>query len=646
LRFHPGRRHHDRPEEPGFDQVEPQDKILKKTQDPDAISGRFRGFPRPFFRTVAGFCLTLSFAAAQTTIMPLDQVKAGQRGKGRTVFEENKIEEFDAEILGVLKNTSPKRNIIIARLKGKNLENTGVIAGMSGSPVYIDGKLIGAVALGFPYSKEAIAGITPIGEMMGLSAEKTAPGKSLASGIPFRASMTLDEILDLGKDVVPARESFIAQGQALAPLRVPLAFSGFSPRVMDKAGPFFSRMGFFPVKSGSGAQSLANPSAQDFILREGDPVTLQLVSGDLDLSATGTVTYVEGNKILAFGHPLYNLGAVNYAMARAKIITVVPTLDNSFKLAETGNTIGTFTQDRASGALGEIGKMPSLVPLNIRIYDGADNLREFKLHIVNDPLLTAILVNMSLLTLLENEVRAEEDLTLEFQSDIYLDSGVSVQNIHLEDLASGNFNAPVQDLAGLLTAVVFFLTNNEFKDVGIHRIDLAVKATEQAKSANLERVWLDKYEAAPGETITVKVYYRTFRGDVYVEEIPFTAPNLPAGSEFQLIIGDAASMQRVEAGMYRTGGVVPRNLNQLVRLLNNLRKNNRIYVKIIASKPGLFLRGEEMPNLPPAMKSLFASPRAAATMPIELSSSTLGEYQIPLHYQFKGSASIPIKIRK
>lgn len=592
-------------------------------------------------------CGFLSFAAAQTAIMPLDQVKAGQKGKGRTVFEESRIEEFDADILGVLANTNPKRNVIIARLTGKNLETTGVIAGMSGSPVYIDGKLIGAVAFSFPYAKEAIAGITPIGEMMALSSEKKKSGPSPPSSeIPFTPTLSLERLFELRKDIFPVRESQAALGQGLNPLKIPLVFGGFSPRVMEKVGPFFSRMGFYPVKSGGGAQTLEKSTALDMVLREGDPVTLQLVTGDLDLSAVGTVTYVDGTKILAFGHPLYNLGDVNYAMAKAKIITVVPMLDNSFKLASTGITIGTFLQDRTSGALGEIGRIPSLVPFNVRLFDDSTNLREYGFKVVADPILTPVLVNMSLLALLQSEERAVGDLTLELQGDIYLDTGPSVQTIHLEDMYSGNFDAAVLDATNFITAVIFFLGSNEFKDVSFHRIDLGLKSVDQARFAALERVWLDKYEAAPGETITIKVFYRTFRGETRVEEVPLTTPNLPAGSEFQLIVGDAASMHQVETGIYRAAGIVPRSLNQLVRLLNNLRKNNRIYLKIIASKPGLFLRGEEMPNLPPAMKSLFASPRAASPAPTELASSTLGEYQLPLPYIFKGLASIPIKIRK
>jgi hypothetical protein len=372
-------------------------------------------------------------------------------------------------------------------------------------------------------------------------------------------------------------------------------------------------------------------------------VTLQLVSGDLDLSAVGTVTHVDGNKVFAFGHPLYNLGASEYAMARARIIAVVPALDNSFKISATGETIGSFIQDRTAGVYGEIGKMPGLVPVNVRLADDAGTVREYAFKVVHDKLLTAAITNMALATFLGTEVRSAGDLTLTLRCDIYLETG---QGIKLEDMFSGNFDAAAQDTAGLVAAVLFFLSNNAFESVGIHRVDLSLRAEERVRFANLDRVWLDKYEVSPGEAISIKVHYRGIGGETLVEEAGMLAPNLPAGTEFQLIVGDAASMQQVEAGQYRAAGFVPRSLSQIIRVLNNLRKNNRIYFKVIAPKPGIFLRGEEMPNLPPAMKSLFVSPRAALPAPTELTTSTLSEYQMPVQHVFKGLAVIPIRIRK
>jgi len=589
------------------------------------------------------FCMGVWRAESTIITMPLDQVKAGMKGKVKTAFEENKIEESDAEILGVMYNFQPKKNMILAKLKGRIVDQAGIVMGMSGSPVYIDGKLIGAVAYSFPYSKEAIAGITPIGEMLAISEGEQAPKSSYSLPIPIKNCLTLEELFEIHKNVFSSKTAFLGEGQTFVPLRIPLVFSGVSSKIFEKAKPFFSELGFMPVMSGTSAQSRENLITPDLTLHEGDPIGIQLVGGDLDLSAVGTVTYVDGNKVLAFGHPLYNLGAVDYAMTKVKVITVVPSLESSFKLTTSDILVGKFSQDRTSGALGEIGKMPKLIPLNIKRTGPNQETKEFKLKIVNDKILSPFLVNLSVASLLLSEERAYGDLTLELEGDVYLDNGMSV---HLEDFYSGNLDNSTTSLSGLVAAVVYLLTNNEFKDLGIHRIDLNIRPTEQARFCYLERVWLDKYEASPGEKIAIKIYLRSLKEESFLQEVEVSAPNLPSGSEFNLIIGDAASMHQIEMSQYKTQDFIPRSLNQLIRLLNNLRKNNRIYFKIIASKPGLFLKGEEMPNLPQTMKSMFSSPRAAGSAPTELNKSTLSEYQMPVPYVFKGMALIPIKIRK
>ncbi len=376
---------------------------------------------------------------------------------------------------------------------------------------------------------------------------------------------------------------------------MPLLFAGFPARSLDKARTLFGPLGFQPALAGT-QQAAEKPLAVDLSLREGDAVALQLITGDLDVSAIGTATFVDGDKVLAFGHPLYNLGPVGYGMAKAKVITIVPTLDNPYKMAVAGSPIGSFTQDRTAGVLGFLGRAPKTVPLNVNLIGDGGTLREFKLNLVADKLLTPLLMNMAVSAVLTGENRSLGDLTLEFQGDLYLDSG---QSVHLEDMFSGNLDAAATDLSGLTTAVAYYLTNNEFGDVGLHRIDLNVRVIEQIKRAQLERVWLDKYEASPGESISIRVYYRGYRGETQMEEVPFSAPRLPAGTDFQLIVGDAGSMAQIEAGQYRAQGVMPRSLPQLIRLLGSLRKHNRIYFKILAAKPGLFLRGEEWPNLPP-----------------------------------------------
>jgi hypothetical protein len=597
----------------------------------------------------AGF-LALALAAAiltseaATITMPLSQVKPGMKGRGRSVFQGRAIEDFEVEILGVMENTSPKRSLILARLKGHGLESTGVIAGMSGSPVYIDGKLIGAVASGFSFSKEAIAGITPIEEMLavGKAPEEPRPGDA---PVVIREDATQQSFAEdfLARPAGrPAGED--RSGLAFAPLTVPLVVSGLTPAAFEKARAFFAPMGFLAVRGGSGGQTRRPDIPAEPVLHEGDAVGVQLIGGDLDVSAVGTVTYVDGPRILAFGHPVYNLGSVDYAMTRPSVVAVMPSLESSFKLASAGPVIGRFNQDRTAGAAGDVGTMPRLIPLNITLQTGPAAKTEFKLRLVADRFLTPALINMAVSGLLTAEQRNYGDISLNFDADVYLDQGGL--SVHLEDLFSGNYDQPPVGLSGLIAAVVHVLMNNEFKDVGIFRIDLNVRAIEEVRQAFLERVLLDKYEVSPGEAIQLKVFSRSQNEEGLMQEVTVLAPALPAGTEFQILVGDAASIQQVERAQYRIQEYVPRSLDQLVRLLSSLRKNNRIYFRIMAPKPGLFLKGEELPNLPPTMKSMFASPRAAAANPTEITRSTLSEYQIPIPYVFKGGAAIPVRIRK
>ncbi|MFB0565824.1 MAG: SpoIVB peptidase S55 domain-containing protein [Candidatus Aminicenantaceae bacterium] len=577
------------------------------------------------------------------SFMSLDQVKAGMKGIGKSAFGGKKIEEFNVEILGILHNFQPKKSLILARLNGGILEKAGVISGMSGSPVYVGGKLIGAVAYSIPYAKEAIAGITPISDMLSISEEKETQRSSFSPRIPLKKSLMLEELFEINKDFFSSKISSVSEGQTFLPLSVPLVFSGFPSVVFERAKPFFTKLGFNPIRTGTISQKVETITPPDLTLSEGEPVGIQLVGGDLSLAAIGTVTQVDGKKVLAFGHPLYNLGKVEYAMTKADVITVVPSISSSFKIANTDTLVGKFSQDRTSGIFGEIGKIPETVPLNIIIVGDKRDRKEFKINVVKDKILSPVFVNLALSGALASEERSFGDLSLEIDGNIYLDNGKSV---HIEDLYSGNFNTSVDNLSGLIAAVVYLLTNNEFKDLGIHRIDLGIRSSEEVKFCYLERIWLDKYEASPGERIRIKVYSRTFRGKSVLQEVGISVPNLPAGSDFQLYIADASSMYAMEISQYKITGFVPRSLSQLLRILNNLRKNNRIYFKIIADRPGLFLKGEEMPNLPLTMKSMFASPRASATAPVMINRSTLREYQLPVEYVFKGAALIPLKIRE
>jgi len=580
-------------------------------------------------------------------IMPLSEIKPGLKGKGKSVFAGNQVEEFNVEILGVIENNQPKKSWILARLTGCGLENTGVIAGMSGSPVYVDGKLIGAVAFSYAFAREAIAGITPIEEM--LEIQQKAGETRIPAAAPGFYLEGLSSQEELGRRYLEmSRQQFqeARMDRALSPLRLPLIFTGFSEKSVEEARTFFSASAFHPVLGGG----VVSPQALNLNLKPSSPklmpgeaVGIQLISGDLDLTAVGTVTQVDGSRILALGHPFYNLGPVDYGLTRVQVLTVVPSLESSFKMAATGELIGRVTQDRTSGIYGELGVLPKYIPVNLELQESPVKKKQFKLKVVNDPILTPALLNLGLSSLVSAEERSYGNLSLDFEGDIFLDQG---QSVHLEDLFSGNFDNPTTGFSSLLAAVVYLLKNNEFQEVKIDSIDLKVRAVNQVRNAVLEKVLLDRYEVSPGEIIKVTVYFRTSRNETKREEVEFLEPALPPDTEFNLMVGDAASMQQLERSMYHLQDFTPRSFSQLLRLLSNLRKNNRIYFKILASKPGLFLRGEEMPNLPPSLKMMFTSPRAATTNLSEINRSTLGEYQLPVPYVFKGSVTIPIKIKK
>jgi hypothetical protein len=433
-------------------------------------------------------------AESAATIFPLNEIKPGMKGKGRTVFIEDRIEEFDVEILGILHNFQPRKNLILAKLSNSILENTGVMEGMSGSPVYIEGKLAGAVAYSFPFAKEPIAGITPIEEMLAIS-ETAPPKSSFTPQTPIQKHLTLDDLIEINKEIIQAKTSSFSEGQILSPISIPLVFNGFSSHAFDKAKTFFSKLGFSPVRIGSVGQQSPGITVPDTGLQAGEPVGVQLIGGDVNLSAVGTVTHVDGRKILAFGHPWFNLGTVDYAMTKANVLAVIPSLENSFKIATTDKIIGSFSQDRVSGMFGELGKMPQFIPINIKLLNSKGEEREFSVEIADDKFLSPALINVAVLGILSVEERAYGDLSLEFAGDVYLTNGM---NIHLEDLFSGSYNASVTDLSSLVAAVVYFLTNNEFQDLTIHRIDLDIRASEKVRFSNMEQVWLDKYDALPG----------------------------------------------------------------------------------------------------------------------------------------------------
>src|SRR5437867_4337416 len=314
-------------------------------------------------------------------ILPLNQIHAGMRGVAYTVFQGTKPESMDVEVLGVLKNANgPKGDIVLVRLGGAKAEYTGVVAGMSGSPVYLNGKLAGALAFRIgEFSKEPIAGVTPISEMLEISALDNTPTSVpvQAKSLPSLTSKTSGP----GVSGVPV-QSF---ANYLKPIETPLVFSGFSEDAVQKFAPQFASEGVIPVMGVGSASDARQPDP----IEPGSAVSAILVRGDMDIAATCTVTYIDAQHLLACGHPLMQFGTIDLPMTKAQVLATLPSPLNAFKIVNATEPVGAFIQDRHTGIMGEFGKEPEMIPVTLNIHGGPTS-KQFHYEILNNAQLSPV----------------------------------------------------------------------------------------------------------------------------------------------------------------------------------------------------------------------------------------------------------------
>jgi hypothetical protein len=586
---------------------------------------------------------------AQTVYLPLDQVRPGMVGVGRTVFSGTKLEDFKVEVLGVMRNViAPKRNLILARLAGGPLAKTGVIAGMSGSPVYVDGKLMGAVSYSLgQFSTEPIAGITPIGEMLDATLMSTASRSSRPVAISLQP--TPRELLDIWSRDLGRATSFVQDqsqalmlsgasadltrmGAMLRPIAVPMIASGFDASVFDPISPALSAAGFVPMSS---AQSQGGQSAPANTrpLQPGDAVGVGLLTGDFELGATGTVTHVDGDRVYAFGHPLYNLGPTQFPMTRAEVQVVLPSLMASSKLASFGEVIGTVQQDRATAIAGRLGPAPSLIPVTITLNSDRAPSRTFNFGVVRDFTFTPLLTYLSVANVLTSYERGvgPASFSIRGTASIRSEGDLAFEDIFSGDQSAGGAAAYV---AGPLTA----LLKNSGETVAIDKIALTIDASEQQRTARIERVWLDTTRPRAGQKAIVNVSLRSMRGDEIVRQVPIEIPANLSGS-LQLTVADAA---RTTADDRRdTRGADLQQVSQLMRTFNRARRNNRLYVRLTSSDSGAVVNGEPMAGLPPSVLAVIEADRNSGTVSA-LRTMTRGEWEIALDVAVTGSRQLTL----
>ena len=604
-------------------------------------------------RTLAASVAILGLLAgaprAQLSTIPVDEIRPGMVGIGRTVFEGSTVEEFKVHILGTLKNVvGPRRNLVLARLEGGPLAKTGVIAGMSGSPVYVDGRLLGAVsyALG-QFSKEPIAGITPIGEMT----EATALGGAVQSTRPVamtwrplpRDLMTI-WAHDLGRSQSFADDpsQALLSGDAtlsprlatmLRPISVPLVTAGFSSDVLEPLTPSLSDRGFIPISAAT--QTHATTSTASSSLRPGDAMGVALLTGDFVLGATGTVTHIDDDRIYGFGHPMFNLGPTQFPLVRAEVHVVLPSLMTSAKLASFGETLGTMQQDRATAVAGRLGAGPRMIPMSITLNSDRAPSRTFNFTVVKDVTFTPLLTYLTIANVLIGYERAAgpASFTVRGTASIREYGDISFEDIFSGDQPAGAASAYV---AGPIT----FLLKNASQPVEVERLTLTIDAFEQSRTARIERVWLDTDRPRAGRAANVKVLLRTNRGEELVKTVPLQIPADASGT-MQLLVADANRLTAEDRR--QTRGAETQEVAQLIRTFNKARRSNRLYVRLSAPDDGAVVNGEPMTALPPSVLAVLESDRNSGTYS-PLRSATRGEWEVPVELAISGSRQLSITL--
>jgi hypothetical protein len=563
-------------------------------------------------------------ALAQTAFFPLSQIKAGQRATGKTVFSGYKIEEFQVEILGVLENLGPKQSLILARLSGGPLETTGVLQGMSGSPVYIDGKLVGAVAMAFPFSKEPIAGIRPIQEMLSVDTAPASQPPDLAAAAWQRGE---------AKDSSPAEER-------LVDIATPVSFGGFTRSTLDYFAPQLRALGLEPRQALSGG-GRPEPAGADTSVEPGAMISVQLVAGDLSMGADGTVTHVDGNRIYAFGHRLLSAGEVQMPFAKSEVLALLPNVNSSFKISSARQWLGTITQDRSTALGGQLGMRPAMMPLSISVTSGG---RKFKydVEVVYERFLTPFLTQVAIYSAIDATERGVGAATLRVQGQI--DFQGKSEPVKIDNSYSAEFGAPAIASMGA-TLPLMYAMQSGIKDLKIRGVSLAIDSVEGKNQCQIDRVYPGRGTYRPGETAELFVALAREDGAEIVRKVEYRIPIGAAAGALYFTVADGAYVNAADARQWTSAGA--RSSTQLISLLNNLKRNNSAWVRVWRADQSYQVRGEDLFSPPPSVALILGKAQGAIGSQPLARPSRLAEFEVPFgDYVVSGSRTIQVEVKE
>ena len=580
-------------------------------------------------------------SASQISIFPLADIRPGMRGIGKTVFKGNKIEEFQVEILGVLKNVAPRQNMILARLSGGPLERTGVMAGMSGSPVYIDGKLVGAIASGFQFSKEPIAGITPMEQMLDAFEDTSEELQQETTQIAENAQIawTFEPGIERGDDLrlIPSNEpdwmppfrsepSRVFWGGAetsMVRIATPLMLSGFTAEAMEHFQPQLRALGLIPIQGGSGGAQGDNAMGDLSRLQPGSMISVQLVRGDMGVNADGTVTHVEQGRVYAFGHRLLSAGPIEIPFSESRVITPLAGYAISMKISTPGRLLGVIRQDRSSGIFGRLGETASMIPIEFEMVSNNRTTRSYRFEVVNDRFLLPLLMNMTIFSAIGSTERMVGESTFQVEQTISL---AGLPDVKLENYFSGIANGAIR-VAQSATAPLAYLMQSGLGKADIQKVHLRVTSTDRQMTQTLDQVWVDRREVKAGEKMEVTALLHSQNGEETVQKAWVEVPASLTPGPLTITVADGSSLDR--RGALRGGRrVMPKNPEQLVRAINKSRRNNRLYVRLERRVIGFVLHGETFPSPPPSVVRAFSTDPSLGTTIAPTGMSTVADYEL------------------
>jgi len=579
---------------------------------------------------------SLTFAQDNKPVntFPLEKITAGMHGVAFTVFQGTTPEAMDVEVLGVLKNANgPKGDIILVRLGGEKAKYTGVVAGMSGSPVYFEGKLAGAVAFRIgEFSKEPIAGVTPISEMLEISALDTTPTSVpvQTKSLPTLSSKTSGP----GVSSVPV-QSF---SNYLKPIETPLVFSGFSEDAVQKFAPQFASQGIVPVMGVGSASSVKQPEP----LVPGSAVSAVLVSGDMNIAATCTVTYIDPSHLLACGHPLMQFGMVDLPMTKAQVLATLPSPLNAFKIVNATETVRSEVQDRHNGILGEFGKKAEMIPVTLTIHGGTAP-KVFHFQVLNNARLSPVAISTTVYNALHGVNEYGDETTYAMKGAI---SVGGFPEVKLEDMFSASPDGlqPAAMMAASSIGGSFGrIYDNPYSTPDIKGLQLDFEVTNDRRSARLESARTDVSEARPGDEVTIEILLRPYRGDAIIEHVPVRIPTSASkGSTMRILVSDGDMLDRLRRN---PSGSQRLDLASTIGVLNKQHVNNRVYVSVLDQDPEAMVADKVMPTLPLSVMNVMDGMRGTQDMTVLGESSVSETSTKPLDYVVSGAQLLSITIK-